>query len=141
MNKFDSILQEYANKVTFNPQALGDALNKMSIPPQEKAGLAATADAIADAGNPDELHSKLSDMFDPKTKTSFNSLSPKEQEDAIKRALEVGFPVANQSNNDAADDQNKKTPDIASSTSSEDSTNYGIDSKNQSAVQGGKIQG
>ena len=141
MNKFDSILQEYVNKVTFNPQALGDALNKMSIPPQEKAGLAATAGAIASAENPDKLHSKLADILNPETKTNFSSLSPKEQEDAIKRMLEVGFPLTNQSNNDVANDQNKKTPDIASSTSSKDSTNYGSGSKNQSAVQGGQIQG
>lgn len=140
MNKFDSVLQEYANKVTFNPQAIGDALNKMSLPPQEKAGLAATAGAIASAENPDKLHSKLTDILNPETKTNFSSLSPKEQEDAIKRMLEVGFPLANQSNNNTAKDQNK-APSIEDSTSSKDSTSYGSGSKNQSTIQGGQIQG
>lgn len=141
MNKFDSVLQEYATKVTFNPQAIGDALNKMSIPPQEKAGLAATAGAIANAENPDKLHSKLSDILNPETKTDFSSLSPKEQEDAIKRMLEVGFPIANQTNNDVANDQNKKTPDIASSTSTKKATSYTSNPKSTNLTQGGEIQG
>jgi hypothetical protein len=125
MNKFDNLLKKYLNEdtVTFNTDAIGDALSKMNLPPKEKQGLADTMGAIADAENPDKLHAKVSDILDPETDTDFSSLSDSEKLEVLNRLKTKDVPVKDaqdtnqqKQNQNTAQQQQKKTPSVQTST-------------------------
>lgn len=138
MSKFDNIFKKYLkeDQVTFDPQKIGDALSKMSLPTNVKNGLADTMGAIADAENPDPLHAKVSKILDPNDKTDITSLNDSEKMELLDRLKNKNVPIkdaqnSNQQNpnQNAAQQQQQKSP-----------TNYGV-SNNTSSTQGGKLQG
>jgi hypothetical protein len=138
MNKFDNLLKKYISEetITFNTDAIGDALGKMNLPPKEKQGLSDTMSAIAKAQDPDKLHAKLTDIFDPETDTDFNSLSEAEKAQILDRMRDKDVPIkdkddVNKQNQSTAQQQQQKNPSQQSSNTYsapkiQGTTSYGV---------------
>jgi len=138
MSKFDNVFKKYLGEetITFNTDTIGNALNKMSLPPKEKEGLASTMGAIADAENPDPLHAKVAKILDPEDKTDITSLNDSEKTELLDRLKTKNVPIKDannpnqqNANQNAAQQQQQKSP-----------TSYGVPS-NTSSTKGGNLQG